>query len=45
MQISALGYVALFKLPCCALPYDPIVLLEKSSHVSLCFIKNAVPVF
>jgi hypothetical protein len=38
------GYSALFKLPSCALPYDPIVLLVKSLRVSFCDSNNAVSV-
>lgn len=44
MQISAQGYSALFKLPSCALPYDPIVLLAESLRVSFCYSNSAVSV-
>lgn len=38
MQISALEYTAVFKMLCCALLCHPVVLLEKTFHVSLCYI-------
>lgn len=44
MQISTQGYWALFKLPSCALPYDPIVLLAESLRVSFCYSNSALSV-